>query len=85
VNERLTSAEARSQFAEVLNKVAYRGVRVVVTKHNKEVAAVIPIADLERLALLDQSIDLEEAQAAIKDAEERGYISLAALKAELRK
>ena len=51
MTEKISTAEARSQFAEVINQVAYRGVRIVLTKHDKEVAAVIPIADLEKLAL----------------------------------
>jgi prevent-host-death family protein len=86
VTEKISTAEARSQFAEVINQVAYRGVRIVLTKHDKEVAAVIPIADLEKLALLEQSLDLQEAKDSLREAHESGaLISLAELKAKLIK
>ena len=85
MTDRLSTAEARSQFADVINQVAYRGVRIVLTKHDKEVAAVIPIADLEKLALLEQSMDLAEAKEALREAEQNGgLISLADLKASLK-
>ena len=85
MTEKISTAEARSQFADVINKVAYRGVRIVLTKHDKEVAAVIPIADLEKLALLEQSMDLAEAKDALHEVDERGgLISLADLKAKLK-
>jgi hypothetical protein len=44
----------------------------VLTKHDKEIVAVIPIADLEKLALLEQKLDLEEAKRALRVAEESG-------------
>jgi prevent-host-death family protein len=84
VTEKISTAEARSQFADVINQVAYGGVRIVLTKHDKEVAAVIPIADLEKLALLEQSMDLKEALDSLRDAEQNGgMISLAELKSKL--
>jgi len=56
----------------------------VLTKHDKEVAAVVPIADLEKLALLEQSMDLEEAKDSLQEAEANGgMISLAQLRAKL--
>jgi len=84
VTEKISTADARNQFAEVINQVTYRGVRIILTKHDKEVAAVIPIADLEKLALLEQSMDLDEAKESLRDAETNGgIISLAELKAKL--
>jgi prevent-host-death family protein len=85
VTAKISTAEARSQFADVINQVAYRGVRIVLTKHDKEVAAIIPIADFEKLAIYEQSIDLAEAKSALREVEERGgLISLANLKAQLK-
>ena len=84
MTEKISTADARNQFAEVINQVTYRGVRIILTKHDKEVAAVIPIADLEKLALLEQSMDLDEAKESLRDAETNGgIISLAELKAKL--
>jgi prevent-host-death family protein len=84
VNSKISTADARTQFADVINQVAYGGVRIVLTKHDKEVAAVIPIADLEKLALLEQTMDLEEAKESLREAERTGgLISLAELKKKL--
>ena len=85
MTEKISTAEARSQFADVINRVAYSGVRIVLTKHDKQVAAVIPIADLEKLALLEQQLDLTDAKDSLRDADQNGgIISLAQLKKKLK-
>lgn len=43
------SKEARNQFSELINRVAFGKERVVVTKHGKGIAAIIPIEDLRAL------------------------------------
>ena len=60
----ITASEARDEFAEVINRVAYGGERVVIRRREKELAAVIPMEDLR---LLERLIEQEEDR---KDAEE---------------
>jgi prevent-host-death family protein len=71
----ITASEARDEFAEVINRVAYGGERVVIRRHEKELAAVIPMEDLRLLERLieqeEDRIDAEEAEG-IMAAIERG-------------
>ena len=73
----ITASEARDEFAEVINQVAYGGDRVVIRRREKELAAVIPMEDLRLLERLveqeEDRIDAEEAEkimAAIERGEE---------------
>lgn len=46
--------QARAEFADLVNRVAYGGERVVVTRHGKPIAALVPPSDLDRLESGDQ-------------------------------
>jgi prevent-host-death family protein len=67
----ITASEARDEFAEVINRVAYGGERVVIRRREKELAAVIPLEDLRLLERLieqeEDRIDAEEARKALAD------------------
>src|SRR5262245_48623394 len=58
----LTVAQAREQFADLLNRAAYSKERIVVMRHNKKVAALVPIEDLEALEAMEDQIDVAEAR-----------------------
>ncbi|HEV3167128.1 MAG TPA: type II toxin-antitoxin system Phd/YefM family antitoxin [Isosphaeraceae bacterium] len=68
---RLPASQARDDFAEVLNRVAYKGDRIVLHRRGKDVAAVISIEDLklfERLIAEEENrIDLKAARKALKE------------------
>ena len=70
-----------------MNRAAYGKERTVVSRRGKDLAAVIPIEDLRLLERLAQEEmdrqDLEDARAALKEAEGKGTISLRDLMAEL--
>jgi prevent-host-death family protein len=40
-------ADARSDLAELLNRVAYGKERLVITRHGRELAALVPVEDLQ--------------------------------------
>jgi len=80
---RISASEAREDFAEVVNRVAYRGERIVVHRRGKGVAALVPIADVELLQALEDRIDIEEARKAIAEAKTKGTVGWDTLKAEL--
>jgi prevent-host-death family protein len=67
-----TTGEAREHFSEVINEAAYGAQRVVLTRRGKNVAAVVPISDLELLNELERIIDVEEARQALLEAKETG-------------
>lgn len=80
---RLTVGQVRDGFAEALNQVAYRGERIRVERRGKEVAAMVPIEDLELLEALEDRVDLETARAALRAAETEGTLNWEELKAKL--
>ncbi len=67
-----TTGEARDRFADVVNQAAYGEQRVVLTRHGKEIAAIVPISDLEMFQELERLIDVEEAKQALSKAKEGG-------------
>lgn len=46
---RVSAAEAKARLSELVASVAYGGERVVIEKRGKAVAAIVDLADLERL------------------------------------
>jgi prevent-host-death family protein len=79
----IKTVDARNQFADVVNRAAYGKERIVLTKHNREVAAVVPIEDLRLLQELEEHIDVEEALKSLAEARAKGTTSWDDLKAEL--
>jgi prevent-host-death family protein len=59
--------EARESFSTTINRVA-EGERVVLTRHGRRVAAVVPVEDLDLLEALEDAQDLEEIRAALEDS-----------------
>jgi prevent-host-death family protein len=62
MSQKLTASSTRQNFADILNRAAYGGERIVVHRRKKPVAAVVPIEDLEFLEELEDRIDLAEAR-----------------------
>ena len=77
---KIAANEARKDFAEALNRVAYKGERIVIHRRGKDVAALVPMDDLNLLDEIEDRMDLEDARMALK---EKGSISLSELKKRL--
>lgn len=76
-------SEARESFSTTINRVAFGGERVVLTRHGRRVAAVVPVEDLELLEALEDAADLDDARAALADPANREPIPWTELKAKL--
>ena len=76
-------SEAREAFSTTVNRVAFGGERVVLTRHGRRVAAVVPIADLELLEQLEDAADLDDVRAALADPANRERVAWDDLKAQL--
>lgn len=66
----ITTAEARRNMADLLNRAAYGGERFVVTRHGRELVAIVPVGDatlLERLRVLLEKRDYEAALEAVSE------------------
>jgi prevent-host-death family protein len=76
-------SEARESFAETLNRAAYGGERVVLTRHGKRLAAVVPIEDLELLESLEDAVDLEAAREVLADGRSADWVAWEEVKRQL--
>jgi len=64
---KLTASAARQNFADIVNRAAYGGERIIVHRRKKPVAAVVPIEDLELLEKIEDRIDLAEARKRLRE------------------
>lgn len=76
MTDTLNSTDARENLADVLNRVSYAKDRVRITRRGKPVAAVVPIEDLELIELLEDEIDIREAEKALREARKKGTVPL---------
>ncbi len=65
----ISTVDIRKHLADVVNAARYNKERVVLTRHNKPVVAIVPIEDYELLEALEDRLDLEDALAVLKDPE----------------
>lgn len=78
----LSTSEARETFANVVNLVAFGKCRQVVHRHGKNLVAIVPVEDLEKLELYEDLIDVEAAKKEFKNVK-RGTKKWTDLKREL--
>ena len=64
----LDLTQARARLAESVNRVRYRGERIVIQKHGRPVAALVPVEDLALIREIEDRIDLEDARKALAEA-----------------
>ena len=82
--KRISTSEARAQFADIVNRAAYGGERTVLHRQKKPVAAVIPYEEYEFLErIIEEREDEIDARLARKARKEKGSISLEELKRKL--
>lgn len=68
--ETVTTGEARQQLADLINRAAFGGERVILTRRGKRVAALISIEDLE----LIEALDFDDDPSDEPNAEGRTYL-----------
>lgn len=60
--------EARDQLGELVNRAAYGEERIVLTRHGRAVAALVPIAVLQDLEDAEDATDLAAARVAAAES-----------------
>jgi prevent-host-death family protein len=68
----LDVTEFRNRISETLNRVAFGKERVTITRHGKALVALVSVEDMRLLEAIEDRVDLEQAQAALKEAEADG-------------
>jgi prevent-host-death family protein len=59
---RVSTTQARESLSDVINRVVYKGERIILERHGKDVVAMVPVEDLQLLEELEDRMDLEEAR-----------------------
>lgn len=81
--EQITTAEARKHLSELLNRAAYGKERFVVTRHGKELVAIVPLEEVTLLDRLRSLLAKKDFDAAAREMEEAGTVSWAEVRREL--
>lgn len=69
MNTTISTAEARKNFADIVNKVAYGAEPIVLTRRGQKIAALISMRELQLLRRIENLMDIEEAEKALAAAE----------------
>jgi prevent-host-death family protein len=67
MNTKVSTADARKNFADILNRVAYGKEQIVLTRRGQDVAALISMKELELLQKLEDLMDIEYVQKALDE------------------
>ncbi len=67
---RLSTTKARKAFTDIVNRVSYRGERIVLERRGKDVVALVPVEDLRLIEEIEGRRDLEEALRRLREEPE---------------
>jgi prevent-host-death family protein len=70
MNTTISTAEARKNFSDIVNKVAYGAEPVILTRRGQEIAALISMRELELLRRIEDRMDIEDAEKALAEVGE---------------
>lgn len=72
----ISTADAKEQFSELINRVSHNKDVVILTRRGKEIAAMVPIEDLQLIEQEKNNHDLQEAVDALTEARNIGTVAL---------
>ncbi len=64
---KVSTADARKNFADIVNKVAYTKESIVLTRRGQNIAALVSMDGLELLQQIEDHIDIEDAKQALAE------------------
>lgn len=68
--KKITTADARKKFANIINQVAFGNDSFVLTRRGEPIAAIVSVKELKLLQDLEDQIDIEDTWEAKKEAGE---------------
>jgi len=83
MSKHVSASQARARFADVLDRVAQKGERVVIERRGKILGAVVSAEDLKLLERIRELEDEEDSKAAARARKEKGSIAWALIKRDL--
>ncbi len=79
----ITTIAAKEEFAELISRVSHNKERIILSRRDKEVAALICMEDFALLQTIQNNLDLHDAVESLRDARHQGTIPLEQLKEEI--
>ena len=64
---KISTAEARKKFSNIVNRVAFGKESIILTRRGEELAALVAMDELRLLQELEDRIDIADAMKAIKE------------------
>ncbi len=64
---KMSAAEARKKFANIINRVAFGNESIVLTRRGEDVAALVSIDELKLLQKIEDRMDIEDALNALEE------------------
>ncbi|TKB91173.1 MAG: type II toxin-antitoxin system Phd/YefM family antitoxin [Nitrospira sp.] len=83
VMTRGNSAEAKKQLGQILARTARTKCRVMVTSRGKDMAADVPIEDVQLLEEIEDRLDLDEARVVLASVKREGTVAWKKIKRDL--
>jgi antitoxin Phd len=65
--KKITTADARKKFANIINRVAFGNESFVLTRRGESIAAIVSIKELSLLQEIEDKIDIDDAWKAKND------------------
>jgi len=81
--KQITTAEAIKHLSELLNRAAYGKERFVVTRHGKQLVAIVPLEEVTLLDRLRALLSKKDFEAAIEEMDNSGTLSWDEVRREL--
>jgi prevent-host-death family protein len=67
----MATTKARADFADVVNRAAHKGERILLSRNGKSIAAIVPIEDVTLLEELEEEGDIAALRAALPETRRR--------------
>lgn len=80
---KITAGEARDKFSDMVNRAAYGKERIILTRRGKDLVAMVPLEDLTLIEMLEDHIDIDEAQKAWDEQGDDAPVNWKAVKKRL--
>jgi prevent-host-death family protein len=81
--KQVTTAQARKHMAELVNRAAYGGERFVVTRHGKELVAIVPLQEATLLERVRGLLEARDYEAALREVRDVGTVAWEDVRREL--
>jgi prevent-host-death family protein len=79
----ISTAEAKETFIDLVNQVAHNKERIILTRRGKEIAAIVPMEDLQLIQNSQDQSDLQAAIDSLQETREKGSLTLEELKKQI--